>query len=375
MEHKSTQDGTKVEGNTKDESSTLNDPDFQKVHKTGGKTVRLRIRRARSPSPEEETTKKHRGYMITINHFTEEEEKKLLGEDYRYLVYQIEKGENEVEHIQAFIYYENPRAWPKKRFPRAHIEVARNLLKSAEYCKKEETRVRGPYEFGKAPNQGCRTDLDEIAQALTEKDPEKKTSLEEIRRSQPGLYVRYFRGLKALEEDSLPERDRSEAPEVIWLWGNSESGKSRWVRDTYGDKNVYVKKNGRWFSDRYKQQQVCLLEDFDGEWIPGTKDKGFKDLLCFLDRYPYEVDIKGSMRPFNSPIIVITCDKKPFDDRMFGTLHQSDKDQLERRISSIIRKDRPEGVSIRKPKEFIIDASGVMRPDDKPELPGSGKRL
>lgn len=42
----------------------------------------------------------------------------------------------------------------KKLIPRAHIEPCKNMFKSINYCKKEDTRIDGPIEFGVPPEKG-----------------------------------------------------------------------------------------------------------------------------------------------------------------------------------------------------------------------------
>jgi len=49
----------------------------------------------------------------------------------------------------------------KKRYPKVHFEIARNPDALRSYGQKNETRVAGPFEWGEAPAQGKRTDLQE----------------------------------------------------------------------------------------------------------------------------------------------------------------------------------------------------------------------
>lgn len=102
------------------------------------------------------TNTRSRGWLLTINNPRPEDTeyfKNIVENAPKDLIEkcssQLEKGENETEHIQAFIYYKNPRKFNtiKKKFPRAHIETAKDKNKAYNYCKKENTRIEGPWIY------------------------------------------------------------------------------------------------------------------------------------------------------------------------------------------------------------------------------------
>lgn len=92
------------------------------------------------------TRKKTRAWTLTINNPTKEEEQIIdnLFDDDKVvdLVGQYERGESGTLHIQLLINWKNPRSFGgvKKLFPRAHIEAVKNLIGTAKYCSKEDTR-------------------------------------------------------------------------------------------------------------------------------------------------------------------------------------------------------------------------------------------
>lgn len=55
---------------------------------------------------------------------------------------QLEKGENGTPHYQLFVKTPQVR-WAAvcKRFPRGHVELARNVAALANYCQKDDTRI------------------------------------------------------------------------------------------------------------------------------------------------------------------------------------------------------------------------------------------
>ena len=66
---------------------------------------------------------------------------------------QLEKGENGTRHIQAYIALKvNARITKlKKHDPKAHFEMVKRDNGASAYCLKEDTRLDGPWEFGKKP--------------------------------------------------------------------------------------------------------------------------------------------------------------------------------------------------------------------------------
>lgn len=271
------------------------------------------------------STSRARAWMITINNPTDEEEKNLVEDKHRYLVYQLEKGEEGTLHIQAFVYYENAIAFPKKRFPRAHIEKSANIEKSIEYCQKEDTRVRGPYEFGTKPDQGKRKDIDEVVAAINAGFSE-----EDIAEEFPAFYIKYFKGVKALYE--IKQKHREKAPHVVWIWGKSGTGKTTSVFERHGRGNVYVKDGTQWWPG-YNHENAILIDDYDGRWP-------FRDLLRLLDGWPYQGQTKGGYTKINSPYIYFTCEFPPehfYEIKdMSGNVDANHLKQIKRRIHETI---------------------------------------
>lgn len=265
-----------------------------------------------------EEKKKSRGWSITINNPTNEEEEKLKNDDYEFLIYQIEKGIEGTEHLQGFVYYKNPRIWPKKKYPRAHLEPAKSFEALKKYCSKDETRVRGPYEYGTQPNQGQRTDLEALSAEII-----KGKRLEELAMEHPTYYVRYSKGLQALQ--NLVDKHREEKPTNIFLWGKAGVGKTKFVFDKHPREDIYVKDGTQWW-DGYKGEKIILIDDFDGKWP-------FRDLLRLLDRYPYQGQIKGGYVKIAPTHIYITCEYHIRELYFLST--ENELNQIYRRINHI----------------------------------------
>jgi len=71
----------------------------------------------------------------------------------KYVNGQLEKGEEGTVHIQAYISLKQQSrlAHLKKKDPHAHFEPVKFDNGASAYCLKEDTRVDGPWEFGKKP--------------------------------------------------------------------------------------------------------------------------------------------------------------------------------------------------------------------------------
>lgn len=115
--------------------------------------------------------------------------------------------------------------------------MSRCITASIKYCQKEDTRVRGPYEFGTKPEQGRRTDLEEMAKEIVEgKKPE------DLAKINPMAYVRYHRGLKALADLNTKHRDQNVKAKIIWIHGPAGVGKSRWCYKEFPGLSIYIKR-------------------------------------------------------------------------------------------------------------------------------------
>ena len=106
-----------------------------------------------------------RRWCFTLNN--PERDDLVFPDNVRYAVWQRESGEQGTEHLQGYFELAKPQrlSWCKNVIPRAHFEIARGTRDQArDYCRKSDTRVAGPFEFGEWKNggQGSRTDLNAV---------------------------------------------------------------------------------------------------------------------------------------------------------------------------------------------------------------------
>lgn len=241
-----------------------------------------------------------RSYCFTLNN-----PESLPDFDYRlcrYAIYQEEIGENGNYHLQGYFELNRPARWQQCArlfgLEGAHFESRRGSPKQAiEYCKKrDETYLSGPYEHGE-PNvsQGTRTDWTKI------KDMVKNNASDvDLFEENPGLWIRSFRGISLAKQLYLPKVRPQ--PQVILLYGPPGTGKSQWILDNVP--NAFWKQNdSNWF-DGFTGQEDIVLDDFYG-WMP------YSSLLRLLDKYPLQVQSKGSQVSVYAKKIYISSNKLP----------------------------------------------------------------
>jgi len=150
-----------------------------------------------------------------------------------------------------------------------------------EKDKKKETNLPETFEeSGECPveRQGARNDIADlyamIKDGMTdfeimEENPDYMLRLDNIQKARQTFLEQKF---------SEKFRDLS----VTYIWGSAGSGKSRYVMDTYGYKNVYRVTDYEHPFDGYKGQDVVVFEEF-------RSSLKLADMLTFLDGYPLQL--------------------------------------------------------------------------------------
>lgn len=301
------------------------------------------------------TEKKFRAWFITINNYTSDEvetlKKEGRDEHCKYLVFQFEVGhECGTPHLHAFIYYKNPRVWPKKKFPRADIRVPMNNDNVIRYCTKSATRWDGPWEFGTRPKQGDRSDLEDLKDNIASG----AMTVDQIVMTEPAKYHQYGRTLERIESIKNRDKFRNFMTDGEWVRGEPGNGKSEYAFQGYTPQTHFVvnmRDGGYW--DNYTGQETVIFEDLKTPY-----ELPWGELLTLVDCRPKTVKIKyKSPVPFLAKKVIITSVLTPAE--VYGEyINGSSNDnlvQFNRRFSEIVVTDwiatrvREKQVVVRRP--------------------------
>jgi len=270
------------------------------------------------------TRRRLRNACFTINNPQTEREtfvKRLIDSELiSYVIVGSEVGESGTPHYQGYVEFKAQvdfdivHNWLLK----GHIEARRGTAQqAADYCTKD-----GEYSsWGTLSGQGTRTDIEAVA-SLVAND----ASTFDIASSYPVQYIKYFKGIMALQCALIKPRET--VPTVRVFYGGTGTGKSYRARQWLPDAYVWHPQQGTWF-DGYLGQKTVIFEEFRGQ-IP------FGMLLSLLDRYCCKVQYKGGVAEFAGADIAITSPVHPF--QWYLSLTDGDRmDQLTRRITEVVK--------------------------------------
>lgn len=211
-------------------------------------------------------------------------------------------------HYQAYVvfYGQQYRSRLIKLFGEGHrFDPMRGTLKQNEvYCSKEHRF----HKLGDEPKQGERNDLIGFKRLLDAGATCTDVAMDnEIHF---GAYAKYHAGLEKYKRARVQrqhEEDGFRKPDVFLRYGTAGSGKSRWVFDTYGYKNVTVlpAHNGRqWFPGDIRD--VVLFDD-----VQAGKILSYSEFKSLTDGHPKTVECKGGLVSWHPKVIVFTSNYHP----------------------------------------------------------------
>lgn len=198
-------------------------------------------------------------------------------------------------HWQLLVITDQTRrlAWLKSTFgDGCHWELSRSEAADA-YVWKEETRVGHQFELGKRPiRRNCKRDWDAVWEMA------KSGRYDEIDKS---ILVPHYSAIRRITQDNLqpPPIVRT----VSVFWGRTGTGKSRRAWDEAG-MDAYCKDPRTKFWDGYRGQKHVVIDEFRGAI-------DVSHLLRWFDRYPVNVEVKGSSTVLLAERIWLTSNVSP----------------------------------------------------------------
>ena len=204
-----------------------------------------------------------KNWCFTLNNYTDDDITRINGlvasePRVAYVIYGKEVGESGTPHLQGFVSLKQRTRLAQVKTiigSNPHLEVARNVNASVEYCKKE-----GDWsEFGtRNSGQGTRSDLDDFKAAVKGG----MLNLKTIREEHGEVYAKYPRYCMEYVRDNYPKVIIPDHPLRPWqqrlndmLEEPPDRRKIIFIVDTVGN-------NGKsWFADWFQQKKgdVCQV--------------------------------------------------------------------------------------------------------------------
>ena len=179
----------------------------------------------------------------------------------------------------------------QKRFFGAHIDQSKgNAQENRNYVakagkwadsEKSETSVEGTFEeFGELPDE--RSARQKQSEAVLEMIKDGKSNADIINAFPSEM--NHIQHLEATRQALLNEeyKNKRRDVEVLYLWGGTGVGKTRFVMDSYGYENVYRISDYEHPFDEYAGQDVMVFEEF-------RSSLKISKMLIYLDGYPFSL--------------------------------------------------------------------------------------
>lgn len=274
-------------------------------------------------------------YQLTINNpedkgITHEKIFEILRDNFKTLQYLCMADEmGQTFHTHVFVCFHSRVRFSmiKKHFPLAHIEpvkgtVSQNIAyikKSGKWADtdKRETTIEGSFEeFGNRPpdSKGRREDMTELYRMISEG----MSNAEILAVNQD--YILNLNVINLVRTTLLIERFKHTFRldlKVIYIYGETGSGKTRGVLEKHGCENVYRVTDYDHPFDNYNCQPVICFDEF-------RNSLRLKEMLSYCDIYPIELPARYSNKfaCFDTVYIVSNWEL----ERQYGELQKTDKE-------------------------------------------------
>lgn len=231
---------------------------------------------------------------------------------------QHERGAGGYEHWQILVAYasKNSLAGCKKLFgPTGHWELTRSES-AGDYVWKQDTRVEGSqFEFGQKPfKRNSSKEWDQFWDDAVSGD---------ILAIPADIRIRYYSTFRRIREDYQQPVAMERTCHVFY--GRTGTGKSRKAWEDAGV-DAYPKDPNTKFWCGYVDQEHVVIDEFRGRI-------DISHLLRWLDRYPVNVELKGSSIPLRATTIWITSNLTV--EEWYPEVDPETMDALKRRLKTL----------------------------------------
>lgn len=245
----------------------------------------------------------HRNWCFTLNNPISAELAWGRLAKVRYAIWQLEKGESkQTPHLQGYIELTQPAkmGYFRNVIPGAHLESRRGTRDQArDYCRKQESRIQGPWEYGnwEVGGQGKRTDLDHLKDLIDSGKTEK-----EICKTDFALWAKNFKIIERYILLTCPQREWR--TKCVLVTGDPGTSKSTYCRRMVNE-DPYYKDDTIWWPG-YDGQEAVVFDEFEG-----ALDITMINRIC--DAFPLVVQVKGGGVAFTAKKIYINSNSEPKD--------------------------------------------------------------
>lgn len=245
-----------------------------------------------------------RGYVFTINNWTEEDVSQvaLLAEKASYVIAAKEVGKEGTPHIQGYVYFATLKTTKQVSviIKRAYISPQKGTFDQAiDYCKKAGEFI----EVGDRPKSNKRKGEMGAEYWQEQLSLAKRGKIDEC---DPKLQLTHMGSLLKVVSYYAPMPDDLESCDNHWYYGPTGTGKSYTARNE--NPGHYLKMCNKWW-DGYQQEEVVIIEDFDKR----HGDHLGHHLKIWLDRYAFPAEIKGAKVNLRPKKIIVTSNYHPTD--------------------------------------------------------------
>jgi len=250
--------------------------------------------------------KQSRKFLLTVNNPEEKGldvdtclKKAISLKGCKYACASMEIGAKEhTPHIHMFAYYENPKSWDTMRnlIPNGNWDCCRGTCQqNRDYVFKLGKWIET--EKGTTPVEGMQREYGEMPPERICPKPELEFLYELIKQGYTDIqildeYPEYMFDLSHIQRCRLLVRQEEykykwRNLEVIYIYGKTGTGKSRYVMDTFGYENVFRVTDYTHPFDTYEGQDVLLFEEF-------SSSLKIHVMLTYLDGYPLKLPARYS---------------------------------------------------------------------------------
>lgn len=299
-----------------------------------------------------------RDWCFTINNPKDSDWDKVWNFPYKYLVFQLEVGEEGTPHIQGFVQLTDSKRLSamKKLHKKAHWGKRRGTpYEAAHYCQKPVGRPLDKAKWDPEPCQ-CKhcKDLERFDDFyedgyLSVESAFKTAEIARVIKAKgyhhaaerfPEAVLTMGRGMLLLDTHFTPKRDYK--TEVTVIWGLSRLGKTRYAYEAFPSPYLLAAHGeGTDFFGNYdpRGNETVIVDDFYSSWKYTT-------FLRVCDRYPTEVHTKGGFLQFLARHLVFTSNLPP--DQWYKNVLADPlrKASFFNRIDNIIHFDGPVGTYV-----------------------------